>query len=65
MATDLSALRDLLEPRETRYVLLLTDAQRRIYEAREVSRGELLAILDANDLIHDGRVELVSPATGD
>ena len=45
-------LRTLLDVRETRYVVLVTDEhQRRVLDAREVSLAEMIAILDANGLL--------------
>ena len=45
-------LRALLDVRETRYVVLVTDErQQRIFDAREVSLAEMVAILDANGLL--------------
>jgi 2-C-methyl-D-erythritol 4-phosphate cytidylyltransferase len=50
-------LRTLLDVRETRYVVLVTDErQQRVLDAREVSLAEMVAILDANGL-------LMGPAT--
>ena len=41
-------LRALLDVRETRYVVLVTDErQQRVFDAREVSLAEMVAILDA------------------
>jgi hypothetical protein len=45
-------LRALLDVRETRYVVLVTDErQQRVLDAREVSLAEMVAILDANGLL--------------
>jgi hypothetical protein len=45
-------LRTLLDVRETRYVVLVTDErQQRVFDAREVSLAEMVAILDANGLL--------------
>ena len=45
-------LRTLLDVRETRYVVLVTDEhQQRVLDAREVSLAEMIAILDANGLL--------------
>ena len=45
-------LRSLLNMSETRYVVLLTNEQQtRVFDAREVSLPEMLAILDANGLL--------------
>lgn len=50
---DLTArLSGLLDVRETRYIVLVTDErQQRVFDAREVSLSEMIAILDANDLL--------------
>jgi|WetSurMetagenome_2_1015567.scaffolds.fasta_scaffold180391_2 hypothetical protein len=50
---DLTArLSGLLEVRETRYIVLVTDErQQRVFDAREVSLSEMIAILDANGLL--------------
>lgn len=50
---DLAArLSTLLDIRETRYIVLVTDErQQRIFDAREVSLSEMIAILDANGLL--------------
>ncbi len=45
-------LNTLLDVRETRYIVLVTDErQQRIFDAREVSLSEVVAILDANGLL--------------
>ncbi len=45
-------LRSLLNMTETRYVVLLTNEQQtRVFDAREISLSEMLAILDANGLL--------------
>ncbi len=45
-------LRNLLNLNETRYVVLLTNEQQtRIFDAREISLSEMLAILEANGLL--------------
>jgi hypothetical protein len=47
-----SRLSTLLDVRETRYIVLVTDErQQRIFDAREVSFSEMIAILDANGLL--------------
>jgi hypothetical protein len=52
-------LRSLLNLNETRYVVLLTNEQQtRVFDAREISLPEMIAILDANGL-------LPGQATGD
>lgn len=50
---DLTArLSTLLDVRETRYIVLVTDErQQRVFDAREVSLSEMIAILDANGLL--------------
>ncbi len=51
---DLAAkLSDLLDVRETRYIVLVTDErQQRVFDAREVSLAEMIASLDANGLLN-------------
>ena len=45
-------LSTLLDVRETRYIVLVTDErQQRVFDAREVSFSEMIAILDANGLL--------------
>ena len=44
-------LRTLLDVRETRYVVLVTNERQRVLDAREVSLAEMVAILDANGLL--------------
>jgi hypothetical protein len=50
---DLTArLSTLLDVRETRYIVLVTDErQQRVFDACEVSFSEMMAILDANGLL--------------
>ncbi len=51
---DLTArLSTLLDVRETRYIVLVTDErQQQVFDAREVSLAEMIAILDANGLLN-------------
>jgi hypothetical protein len=50
---DLTArLSTLLDVRETRYIVLVTDErQQRVFDAREVSSSRMIAILDTNGLL--------------
>jgi hypothetical protein len=42
----------LFNPSETRYVVLMTNEQQtRVFDAREISLPEMIAILDANGLL--------------
>jgi len=48
----MARLSGLLDVRETRYIVLVTDErQQRVFDAREVSLSEMIAILDANGLL--------------
>jgi hypothetical protein len=45
-------LSGLLDVRETRYIVLVTDErQQQVFDIREVSIAEMVAILDANGLL--------------
>jgi hypothetical protein len=59
---DLTArLSGLLDVRETRYIVLVTDErQQRVFDAREVSLSEMIAILDANGLLNGRSVDSLS-----
>lgn len=59
---DLTArLSGLLEVRETRYIVLVTDErQQRVFDAREVSLSEMIAILDANGLLNGRSADSLS-----
>ena len=42
----------LFNPSETRYIVLMTNEQQtRVFDAREISLPEMIAILDANNLL--------------
>lgn len=54
-------LSGLLDVRETRYIVLVTDErQQRVFDAREVSLSEMIAILDANGLLNGRSADSLS-----